>query len=79
MNLPTETQIDAGQKIASILYDVAVELALGEGEESANQIANQYPEYTEIIKLFIQKKIISVTAIYMAMELAKNNQTRDEL
>lgn len=71
MNLPTQKQIDAGQNMASILYDVAVELALGEGVESANQIANEFPEYTEIIKLFIEKKIVSVTGIYMAMESAK--------
>lgn len=66
IKLPTATQIEAGQQVASELFDVHCEISLGT-KTRAEEMANN-SRFKEIIHLYIQEQIVSVTAIYLAMQ-----------
>jgi len=64
MRMPTKEMIKAGQDISCHLYDAFVEKSIsGEVDWS------KYPEeYQDILKKYLKGEIISVTAIWLAME-----------
>jgi hypothetical protein len=67
MQLPTPEQVAAGNEIASELIGALIERQMGSlgGEKPARS-----GKYEPIIKLYIDDKIDSVTAMYLAMQQA---------
>ena len=67
--------IKAGNDIASLLIDASIQKQMGGlGGGRAYSISNFPTKFQDIIQAFIDDKIDSVTAIYLAMEMFKPSQ-----
>jgi hypothetical protein len=62
--MPSKKQIEAGNLIASEMYDASVQACLGEGKEFDIE---QF-HYKDIVQAYLNKEIDSVTGIYLAMQ-----------
>lgn len=69
----TEQMKKAGKNLASNLYDASISKAMGGlgGCKTLDEWLDEEVPNRDIILLYLEEKIDSVTAIYMAMERAK--------
>jgi len=68
----TPEMIKAGQDMASLLIDATCEKGMGGLGGCKNFDINNYPKkYRKLILKYINEEIVSVTAIYTAMEMEK--------
>ena len=63
----TKEMQEAGNKLASELYDVVITKALGGPKELEDCLAQCDPTHVDIIRQYLNEEIDSVTAIYIAM------------
>lgn len=66
MKLPSQKQIEAGNKVASELYDANIRKSMA-GLGGCKEFDINDFEYKEIVTLYLNEEIDSVTGIYLAM------------
>ena len=65
----TTKMTEAGEKMAALLVDATCQKSFGNLEGCKEFNINNYPEkYRDLILKYINDEIVSVTAIYTAME-----------
>jgi hypothetical protein len=72
MELPTQKQIEAGNEVAADLYDATISKALDDITEVEENTKYVYPD---IVQMYLDEKIDTVTGIWLAMQREKNNDT----
>ena len=70
---PTQKMIDAGNEVASEMFDASIQKALG-GLGGCKQLKFSRFKHKKIVKLHIENKIDSVTGIFMAMIEAEQKE-----
>ena len=69
IKLPSEKQIKDGQNIADYMMDFSIQKAMGNlGTYDLKELSDIPKQYQEIVKLYLNDEIDSVTGIYLAME-----------
>ena len=63
MKLPSENQIKAGNKAATEMYNASITKCLGNPEDFDIETF----EFKDIVKMYINEEIDSVTGIFLAM------------
>lgn len=66
--------IEAGEKIASDLFDAQVSKNMGNMGDNIIKDASEY-ENSDLIQMYLDKKICSVEAIYIAMKRVEENSS----
>ena len=72
MNIPSEKQIKAGHDIADYMMTFSIQKAMGSlGKYELKELSEIPEQYQEIVELYLNDKIDSVTGIYLAMGVEK--------